>query len=228
MLTVAAQHCGVDPSFAIGGDLNEAGSNAHHGSGDLFIVEADESDGSFLVYQPHAAIVTNVEADHLDHYGTAAAVDRQPSGTLWTVDGVGLRRDLRRRPRRAAARRARARRASTCGPTARPGRRPAARPAHDQRLDQPATSRCCAASRLGRVRLGSPAGTWPGTSAAALLADRASGWACRRPCWSRGLPASPVCGGAWSSRARPEGCASTTTTPTTRPRSRPSSSRPAT
>ncbi|MCW2707493.1 MAG: UDP-N-acetylmuramate/alanine ligase, partial [Frankiales bacterium] len=49
MLTVAAQHCGVDPSFAIGGDLNEAGSNAHHGSGDLFVVEADESDGSFLV-----------------------------------------------------------------------------------------------------------------------------------------------------------------------------------
>ncbi|MBW3648286.1 MAG: UDP-N-acetylmuramate--L-alanine ligase, partial [Actinobacteria bacterium] len=48
MLTVAVQHCGVDPSFAIGGDLNEAASNAHHGSGELFIVEADESDGSFL------------------------------------------------------------------------------------------------------------------------------------------------------------------------------------
>ncbi len=74
MLTVAAFHCGVDPSFAIGGDLNEAASNAHHGSGDLFIVEADESDGSFLVYGPDAAVVTNVEADHLDHYGDAAAV----------------------------------------------------------------------------------------------------------------------------------------------------------
>jgi UDP-N-acetylmuramate--alanine ligase len=46
MLTVAVQHCGVDPSFAIGGDLNEAASNAHHGSGELFVVEADESDGS--------------------------------------------------------------------------------------------------------------------------------------------------------------------------------------
>ena len=75
MLTVAAFHCGVDPSFAIGGHLNEAGSNAHHGTGDLFIVEADESDGSFLVYRPHAAVVTNVEPDHLDHYGDAAAVD---------------------------------------------------------------------------------------------------------------------------------------------------------
>ncbi len=76
MLTVAVQHCGVDPSFAIGGDLNEAASNAHHGSGELFVVEADESDGSFLAYRPYAAIVTNVEADHLDHYGDAAAVDR--------------------------------------------------------------------------------------------------------------------------------------------------------
>jgi UDP-N-acetylmuramate--alanine ligase len=87
MLTVAAFHCGVDPSFAIGGDLNEAGSNAHHGSGDLFIVEADESDGSFLAYHPHAAIVTNVEADHLDHYGDAASVDRAFEEFVGTVDG---------------------------------------------------------------------------------------------------------------------------------------------
>ncbi len=74
MLTVALFHCGVDPSFAIGGDLNEAASNAHHGSGALFVVEADESDGSFLVYRPHAAVVTNVEADHLDHYADGDAV----------------------------------------------------------------------------------------------------------------------------------------------------------
>jgi UDP-N-acetylmuramate--alanine ligase len=87
MLTVAAFHCGVDPSFAIGGDLNEAGSNAHHGSGDLFIVEADESDGSFLAYHPHAAVVTNVEADHLDHYGDAAAVDQAFRDFVATVEG---------------------------------------------------------------------------------------------------------------------------------------------
>ena len=86
MLTVAVQHCGVDPSFAIGGDLNEAGSNAHHGSGELFVVEADESDGSFLAYRPFAAIVTNVEADHLDHYGDAAAVDRAFEDFVATVD----------------------------------------------------------------------------------------------------------------------------------------------
>lgn len=76
MLTVALQHCGADPSFAIGGDLNEAGSNAHAGSGDVFVAEADESDGSFLLLTPHCAVVTNVEADHLDHYGTPEAVTR--------------------------------------------------------------------------------------------------------------------------------------------------------
>ena len=90
MLTVAAQHCGVDPSFAIGGDLNEAGSNAHHGSGELFVLEADESDGSFLAYGPHAAIVTNVEADHLDHYADGAAVDRAFEQFVRTVDRSGF------------------------------------------------------------------------------------------------------------------------------------------
>jgi UDP-N-acetylmuramate--alanine ligase len=73
MLTVALQHCGADPSFAIGGELNESGSNAHDGTGELFVAEADESDGAFLVYSPHVALVTNVEADHLDNYGTPAA-----------------------------------------------------------------------------------------------------------------------------------------------------------
>ena len=87
MLTVAAFHCGADPSFAIGGDLNEAGSNAHHGTGNLFIVEADESDGSFLAYHPHAAVVTNVEADHLDHYGDAEAVERAFEAFVATVGG---------------------------------------------------------------------------------------------------------------------------------------------
>ncbi|WP_310962981.1 UDP-N-acetylmuramate--L-alanine ligase [Nocardioides terrisoli] len=73
LLTVALQHCGADPSFAIGGELNETGSNAHDGSGEIFVAEADESDGAFLVYSPYAALVTNVEADHLDNYGTEEA-----------------------------------------------------------------------------------------------------------------------------------------------------------
>ena len=68
MLTVALQAAGVDPSFAIGGTINSAGTNAHSGSGDIFVVEADESDGSFLAYQPQGAIITNIELDHVDHF----------------------------------------------------------------------------------------------------------------------------------------------------------------
>jgi UDP-N-acetylmuramate--alanine ligase len=75
MLTVALQHAGLQPSFAIGGDLSEPGSNAHAGAGDVFVAEADESDGSFLLLSPYGAIVTNVEPDHLDHYADAGAVD---------------------------------------------------------------------------------------------------------------------------------------------------------
>ncbi|HVU74803.1 MAG TPA: UDP-N-acetylmuramate--L-alanine ligase [Mycobacteriales bacterium] len=102
MLTVALQQAGLDPSFAIGGDLNEPGSNAHQGSGDVFVAEADESDGSFLLLAPEIAVVTNVEADHLDHYGDAAAVDAafdafidriRPGGTLVAcADDPGARR----------------------------------------------------------------------------------------------------------------------------------------
>jgi UDP-N-acetylmuramate--alanine ligase len=68
MLTVALQSAGEDPSFAIGGTINSAGTNAHSGSGKFFVVEADESDGSFLAYKPSAAIITNIEMDHVDHF----------------------------------------------------------------------------------------------------------------------------------------------------------------
>jgi len=68
LLTVALQHAGADPTYAIGGDLSATGVNAAEGSGELFVAEADESDGAFLHYAPHAAVVTNVEADHLDHW----------------------------------------------------------------------------------------------------------------------------------------------------------------
>ncbi|MPZ64678.1 MAG: UDP-N-acetylmuramate--L-alanine ligase [Pseudonocardiaceae bacterium] len=73
MLTVALQHCGADPSFLVGGDLNVSGAGAHHGTGEVFVAEADESDGTFLAYSPDIAVVTNVEADHLDHHGTVEA-----------------------------------------------------------------------------------------------------------------------------------------------------------
>ena len=73
MLIVALQHCGRDPSFAVGGELGEAGTNAHHGSGDCFVAEADESDGSLLEYTPDVVVVTNIESDHLDFYGSLDA-----------------------------------------------------------------------------------------------------------------------------------------------------------
>jgi UDP-N-acetylmuramate--alanine ligase len=90
MLTVAVQACGADPSFAIGGDLNESGSNAHAGEGDVFVAEADESDRSFLLLAPYAAIVTNVEADHLDNYGDLAAVEAAFDTFLHTVHPDGF------------------------------------------------------------------------------------------------------------------------------------------
>ncbi|WP_084351587.1 UDP-N-acetylmuramate--L-alanine ligase [Millisia brevis] len=76
MVIVALQQAGVDPSFAVGGELNESGTNAHHGSGGVFVAEADESDGSLLQYTPDVVVVTNVEADHLDYFGTTEAYVR--------------------------------------------------------------------------------------------------------------------------------------------------------
>jgi UDP-N-acetylmuramate--alanine ligase len=76
LLTVALQAAGADPTYAIGGDLAATGVNAAEGTGLDFVAEADESDGAFLHYAPYAAIVTNVEADHLDHWGTEEAYRR--------------------------------------------------------------------------------------------------------------------------------------------------------
>jgi UDP-N-acetylmuramate--alanine ligase len=74
MITVLLQGAGLDPSFAIGANVPALGVNAAHGSSRIFVAEADESDGSFLNYRPQIAVVTNVEPDHLDYYGTAEAV----------------------------------------------------------------------------------------------------------------------------------------------------------
>ncbi len=90
MLTVALQHAGLHPSFAIGGDLSEPGSNAHAGSGDVFVAEADESDGSFLLLAPFGAVVTNVEPDHLDHYADSAEVDAAFEQFVDRIDPAGF------------------------------------------------------------------------------------------------------------------------------------------
>lgn len=102
MMTVALQACGADPSFAIGGTLTASGSNAHRGTGDFFVAEADESDGSFVEYQPLAAIVTNIEHDHVDFFHTPEAVTEvfdsfaatiSPDGFLvYCADDAGSKR----------------------------------------------------------------------------------------------------------------------------------------
>jgi len=69
MLALILRGAGWQPSFVIGGEVNEVGANAAYGNGEWLVVEADESDGTFLRLGPEAAIVTSVEPDHLDYYG---------------------------------------------------------------------------------------------------------------------------------------------------------------
>ncbi|MGV8965455.1 MAG: UDP-N-acetylmuramate--L-alanine ligase [Cellulomonas sp.] len=105
MIAVALATAGLDPSFAIGGtvlvdrptppddlpvpEVHLGG--AHDGAGDVFVAEADESDGSFLAYAPTIAVVTNVEPDHLDHYGTREAFEQAfEAFAARVVDGGAL------------------------------------------------------------------------------------------------------------------------------------------
>ncbi|HKM38963.1 MAG TPA: UDP-N-acetylmuramate--L-alanine ligase [bacterium] len=70
MASLVLEKAGLDPTVLIGGELNDIGGNAKLGRGEYLIAEADESDGSFLKLRPHIAVVTNVEDDHLDYYGS--------------------------------------------------------------------------------------------------------------------------------------------------------------
>lgn len=68
MIALIMEECGIDPTYIIGGEIMNVGSNAKAGKGEYVVAEADESDGSFLKYHPELAIVTNIEADHLENY----------------------------------------------------------------------------------------------------------------------------------------------------------------
>jgi len=83
-------HSGSEPSYVIGGILAETGLGAAEGSGPAVVVEADESDGSFLMLAPDAAVVTSVEADHLDNYGTLAAIERAFAAFAAKISAGGL------------------------------------------------------------------------------------------------------------------------------------------
>lgn len=69
LLTWVIKSAGLDPAYAVGGMIAGLKSNAGHGDGDYFVAEADESDGTFLKYETFGGIVTNIDADHVSHYG---------------------------------------------------------------------------------------------------------------------------------------------------------------
>lgn len=75
MIVTALRELGADPGFVNGGVIAGYGRSSAYGADDLFVVEADESDGSFLLYDTSIALITNVDADHLDHYGDQAAFE---------------------------------------------------------------------------------------------------------------------------------------------------------
>jgi len=80
----------LDPTVVIGGKVNSLGSNAKLGQGDLLVAEADESDGSFLMLTPTFAVVTNIDSEHLDHYGTVEDVVQAFVGFANRVPFYGL------------------------------------------------------------------------------------------------------------------------------------------
>jgi UDP-N-acetylmuramate--alanine ligase len=106
MLAHALRDTGFDPSFLIGGDLNDVGSGAALGSSDLVVAEADEAFGSFLELRAELAVVTNIDLDHLEHYADQAAIDDafatfldKRHGGGWAIlcgDDPGIRRLLPR------------------------------------------------------------------------------------------------------------------------------------
>jgi UDP-N-acetylmuramate--alanine ligase len=104
MLATILEDAGADPTYLIGGDLNESGSGARHGDGEAFVFEADESDGSFLLIEPWCGVITNIEVDHVDFYpggldeiveAFAAFADRCETLVAWG-DDPAVRDALRR------------------------------------------------------------------------------------------------------------------------------------
>jgi UDP-N-acetylmuramate--alanine ligase len=90
MLTTVLRECGADPGYVIGGILNETGLGAEDGTGMDFVAEADESDGSFLLLSPDVAVITNVEADHLDNYASLAEIEAAFATFAGQVGGMVL------------------------------------------------------------------------------------------------------------------------------------------
>ena len=156
MLSLVLVEAGLRPSFVIGADVNEIGTNAVWDSGEWLVVEADESYGTFQAISPDLAVLTNVEPDHLDYYGTFDAL-RTAFSTSWPAR-AGARSCARTTPRRLPS-------AGSTAPS-----RWAPRP------DRPTSSTTSTATQLGVVH---PAGTRGGAGDAA---HRSPGPAQRQEC----------------------------------------------
>ncbi len=90
MLALVLREAGMRPSFIIGGDVNEIGTGAAWDDGEIFVVEADESDGSFLALERRVAVVTNVEPDHLDYHGDFEGLRTAFRRFVEETDGVAV------------------------------------------------------------------------------------------------------------------------------------------
>lgn len=90
MAALVLEQNSLDPTILIGGDLSNIGGNAKTGQGNILIAEADESDGSFLLLDPIITIVTNIEDDHLDHYGTRESIIAAFKEYLHKVPASGM------------------------------------------------------------------------------------------------------------------------------------------
>jgi UDP-N-acetylmuramate--alanine ligase len=90
MLTTVLRHSGADPSYVIGGILAETGLGAAEGTGEVFVAEADESDGSFLNLSPAVAVVTCIEAEHLDNYRDLAEIEATFAAFAGKISEGGL------------------------------------------------------------------------------------------------------------------------------------------
>ncbi len=111
MISRVLVDAGYDPTFLVGGELNDLGSNARHGEGEFVVCEADESDGSLLLLSPEVAVLTNMELDHHSHYLHVEDVEQvfrrvhRPAAARWSTRLLGGRlRGWRRWPTRAVPR----------------------------------------------------------------------------------------------------------------------------
>jgi UDP-N-acetylmuramate--alanine ligase len=134
LIASVLQRAGLDPTVVIGGKLNSLGSSARLGSSDLLVAEADESDGSFLILTPTIAVITNIDDEHMDHYGTMARLEDAFVGFANRVPFYGMAVVCSDDPRVAAMLPRLTKRTVTYGFKA-----PADYTAHDLRHDGPLT-----------------------------------------------------------------------------------------